>query len=252
MPDPTPDSTPPAPDLPLAPHRQPLVLLADSQLLFWEGPDGHFLDRLGALAGDAPRAAYVGASNGDAPEYFDLFAAAFDRLDATCRAIPARPTTADRAFFDDADIVFLAGGDPIVGWRALEGNGLSDRLRPRWDEGCLLVGLSAGAMHLGLRCWSREGETAGETADSAGLAPFLIDAHDGPSWPGLHEHLPAMGSTIGGLGVPAGGGGFIHPDMTIEPIRKPLAELFVFGEEVHQSLLYPGDPGHDEPPLQVH
>lgn len=256
MPDPSPESTEsasPSLELPLAVHRRPVALLADSQLLFWEGPGGgHFVERLRPLAGDAPRAAYVGASNGDQPEYFELFAAALDRLDAVCRLVPAQPSTADRAFFDDADLIFLAGGDPVVGWRALTGNGLAERLRPRWDEGALLMGLSAGAMQLGLRCWSRASEGGSdEIEEAAGLLPFLIDAHDDPEWLGLRRHLPALGSTVGGLGIPAGGGALVHPDMTVEPVRKPLAELFVHGEEVRQSLLMPGD-AEGDPPARIH
>ncbi|HEU0297882.1 MAG TPA: hypothetical protein VFR37_00465, partial [Longimicrobium sp.] len=54
-----------------APRAQPapLFLLADSQLLFWPDERGPFADRIAAAAPGAPRAAYLGASNGDNPDF---------------------------------------------------------------------------------------------------------------------------------------------------------------------------------------
>src|SRR5258708_7389212 len=78
---------------------KPIFLLADSQLLFWRDGDELFLGRVRALlaaddesAGRAPRAAYLGASNGDAPEFYQLFLAAMDQIEVRdCRQIPAAP-----------------------------------------------------------------------------------------------------------------------------------------------------------------
>ena len=57
---------------------KPIFLLADSQLLFWREEDVPFLERIRkAIEEEQPgkviRAAYVGAANGDAPEFYDLF-----------------------------------------------------------------------------------------------------------------------------------------------------------------------------------
>jgi hypothetical protein len=54
---------------------KPLYLLADSQLLFWKRRDRLLLEAgLDAVARDAPlSAAYIGASNGDRPEFYGIF-----------------------------------------------------------------------------------------------------------------------------------------------------------------------------------
>ena len=69
----------------------PLFLLADSQLLFWRDGEGRFVDRVAAYTGPgAPRAAYLGASNGDQPEFYAIFLAAIEAIGpAECRMIPA-------------------------------------------------------------------------------------------------------------------------------------------------------------------
>ncbi|EUA33784.1 hypothetical protein I552_4563 [Mycobacterium xenopi 3993] len=61
---------------------QPLYLLADSQLLFWKRQGRLLLETaIEGLAGDsAPRAAYIGASNGDRPEFYGIFEAAVDAI----------------------------------------------------------------------------------------------------------------------------------------------------------------------------
>ena len=71
---------------------KPIFLLADSQLLFWREESGElFLARarqlLEADTQDRPfKAAYLGASNGDAPEFYQLFEAAMGEIGrASCR-----------------------------------------------------------------------------------------------------------------------------------------------------------------------
>ncbi|MGH3553348.1 MAG: peptidase, partial [Mycobacterium sp.] len=65
-----------------APQLQPLYLLADSQLLFWRRQGRLLLEAaLDGLARDTPlRAAYIGASNGDRPEFYGIFEAAVDAI----------------------------------------------------------------------------------------------------------------------------------------------------------------------------
>ena len=80
-----------------APQLQPLYLLADSQLLFWKRQDRLLLEAaLDGLARDTSlSAAYIGASNGDRPEFYGIFEAAVRRsmielLDVFKR-VPAPP-----------------------------------------------------------------------------------------------------------------------------------------------------------------
>jgi peptidase E len=135
-----------------SPPLEPLLLLADSQMLFWKEHDERFLARMVRSASVFPhhaKAAYLGASNGDAPEFFELFQAAFADLGfARCMHGHAEPSAAERAFLAEADVISLAGGDAVVGSRVLEAAQLTGMLRARWSSGALLVGVSAGAMQL--------------------------------------------------------------------------------------------------------
>src|SRR5215470_13169733 len=135
---------------------KPIVLLADSQLLFWNAPDGPFLDRVRRMLieerpDQALRAAYIGASNGDDPAFYDLFVAAMSGIDVhDCHMIPSAPSDDDLAHLAQADIILLSGGDIAQGWEIFRDTGLTTRLIERYYQGAVLIGVSAGAVQLGL------------------------------------------------------------------------------------------------------
>jgi hypothetical protein len=221
---------------------RPLFLLADSQLLFWKEGGVLFLDRVHGILGDRPlRAAYLGASNGDVPDYYDIFVAAMDGIAVRdTRMIPASPSAADRSFFDGAGVILLAGGDAARGYRAFQEAGLVDRILARYAEGAVLIGVSAGAMQLGLRGFSGHGEAA---FDGLRLAPVVVGVHDEPDWVGLTRVVTALDGAARGIGIPFGAGAVVHPDLSVEPVRRPLVELSVKGGAVRRALLMPGSEG---------
>src|SRR5215467_6241351 len=92
---------------------KPLYLLADSQLLFAKRNGTSLPARIrGDLQTDTPKAAYLGASNGDEPEFYSLFAHAMELMEIrNCRKIPAHLSREDTLFVEDADLILLAGGD---------------------------------------------------------------------------------------------------------------------------------------------
>ena len=96
---------------------KPLLLLADSQLLFWRRGDTPFLNSVrDVIDVSSPKAAYIGASNGDDPEYYSIFEAAMEMIGIhRCRMAPSSPTDEDISFLNDADIILLAGGDAVRG-----------------------------------------------------------------------------------------------------------------------------------------
>jgi hypothetical protein len=233
---------------------KPIFLLADSQLLFWRDEEGNrFLDRVRALMeADAPgrplKGAYLGASNGDAPEFYELFLAAMAETGIRdCRHVPARPSAEDLAFLEEADLILLAGGDVRRGWTAFEESGVKDKLGELYYAGALLVGISAGAIQLGLKGWDEEGPF-----DTLRLVPFVVDVHSEPDWPELHRVLPKAGEHARGFGIPSGGGALYHPDYSVEPVRNPLTEVETTENGLRQALLMPGQsaevPPEDEPP----
>ncbi|MCP3960540.1 MAG: type 1 glutamine amidotransferase-like domain-containing protein [bacterium] len=224
-----------------APTR-PIFLFADSQLLFWSGDGELFLNRARALlTADEPKAAYVGASNGDRPEFYQLFQSAMEGIGiGDCRMIPSEPSAEDLEYFDAADLVLLAGGDVERGWRAFERNGLKDRVIERYYQGALLIGISAGAVQLGLQGLRGDADTA-EYFETFKLIPLVIDVHEEPEWTRLEGTMPEIGELAQGIGIPSGAGAVVHPDMTVEPVRRSLVELSLRGGEVHRSVILPPD-----------
>lgn len=220
--------------------RPPVFLLADSQLLFWADEDGHFIDRIAAWTGPgAPRAAYLGASNGDDPEFYSLFAAAMEGIGpAECRMIPSAPTDEERAFAARADLVLLAGGDVRRGWNAFTANGMREMVERRHREGAVLIGVSAGAVQLGTMGWA-EGEP-GAAFETWGLVPFVVDAHaEASGWRELDAVVRARGEGARGIGIPLGAGLVYHADGTLEAVRRPLYEVAVRGGELARAVILP-------------
>lgn len=222
---------------------KPIILLADSQLLFYREEGEPFLTRAveAAEEGDVGRplkAAYLGASNGDAPEFYDLFVAAMSEVAVRdTRMIPSDPGPEDRAFLESADLILLAGGDVERGWDVFERTGLRETIISRYYAGALLIGVSAGAVQLGLKGWNEEQKIF----DTFRLVPFVIDVHDEPGWARLSQIVPKAGEHARGFGIPGGGGAVYHPDHSVEPIRHALVEMSLTEEGVRQALLFPGE-----------
>jgi hypothetical protein len=223
---------------------QPIFLLADSQLLFWRDPEGRLLlERARELLWDEDpgrglKAAYLGASNGDAPEFFELFAAAMAEVEIRdCLHVKAAPSAEDLDFLDQADLILLAGGDVVRGWQAFQESGIAERIPKRYYAGAVLVGLSAGAIQLGLQAAAEDGAPV----DSFRLVPFVVDVHDEPTWTHLSQRVRRGGEHARGYGIPTGGGAVYHADYSLEPVRHPVTEIELDEQgEVRSSLVLPG------------
>lgn len=222
---------------------QPIYLLADSQLLFWREDGKLFIESIrSAIPHDFPKAAYVGASNGDDPVYYSLFVAAMDGIGIRqCRMIPSTLSADDLDFINEADVILLAGGDVERGWHAFEQNGLKELIFRRYFEGVILIGVSAGAVQLGLYGW-KEG-SATDLIPTFRLVPFLVSAHDEKrDWAPLKRALPMAGANVRGIGIPYGGGAIFRMDQSLEPIRFPVYEFIMRENEIEDNLLLPGTP----------
>jgi peptidase E len=231
---------------------KPIFLFADSQLLFWRDEDRPWLERVRREVDAArPKAAYVGASNGDQPEFYDLFRGAMEGVGVTdCRMIPTEPSEEDVEYFGRADLVMLAGGEVRRGWRAFKKNGLRQKVIERYYAGAVLMGVSAGAVQLGLYGFHQDEESGKlKVFETFKLVPALIDVHDEPDWARLQRCLIRAGEDVRGLGIPSGAGAVLHQDLTLEPVRRSLVELAQEEGEVKQSLIFPpGEDGGDEIP----
>lgn len=221
---------------------KPILLCADSQLLFCQTDGVPFLKTVRALTGKAdPTAAYVGASNDDQPEFYEIFQAAMSTIGIDrCRMIPSEVSAEDEAFLRAADIILLAGGDALKGWRTFEKNGLREMIKESYFDGAALMGVSAGAMQIGLYVWSDDALGGGELTSAFGFVPFVIGAHEErDEWRQLRSALRRAPTRFTAIAIPSGGGAFFHNDHSVEPVRKSLQKFSLEDGQVTVSFLYP-------------
>jgi cyanophycinase-like exopeptidase len=222
---------------------RPLYLLADSQLLFWKQGERRLLESmLEGIAGQPARAAYLGASNGDRPEFYEIFTAALGNVGWTdCRMITGAFSPDERAFLERAQLILLAGGDVRVGWETFERTGIKEILLSRYAQGAALIGVSAGAVQLGRHALLEDRSSAAtELTDMLNLTAAVVDVHDEANqWARLSNAVHLLEGAVIGLGIPTGGGLAVHPDATLEPLRHPVHEFVFDGTRVTHSLLWP-------------
>jgi len=212
---------------------QPVYLFADSQLLFWQSEEGPYLRILSASFENRNlQAAYIGASNGDDPVFYEMFEAAMNLADIrNCRHITARYSAEEERFLKLSDVIVLAGGSVSRGWKVLEESGMREVVRERREKGAVLIGISAGAVQLGLT--AKEG---GKDLDLLKIVPLLIAVHDEKNeWEELKKLAGKPEALYTGIGIPAGGGMIYHADHVIEAVRKPLIEI----NNGQQNLIFP-------------
>jgi peptidase E len=219
---------------------KPLYLLADSQLLFWKENDDLFSRRIRRdIEVGREGAAYIGASNGDDVQFYEIFCSAMELIGLSdCRMISSRPSAEDMKFLEEAGLVLLAGGDVERGWRTVEENGVRDMiLRKRYD-GTVLVGVSAGAVQLGLGTLTQAEQP--HKLDTLRFAPFFVGAHEeNEDWWDLRALVNLAQSDVRAVGIPAGAGAIYHYDGGLEPIRKPLIELLKEDGHIKEHTLLP-------------
>jgi hypothetical protein len=157
---------------------------------------------------------------------------------SNCRLIPSRQSREDISFTEDANLILLSGGDVERGWRTFEQNGLKELLPRKRFDGAILMGVSAGAVQLGLGCLSNSAQP--KQIDTFRFAPFYVGAHDEENdWWDLRALVNLSQTDARAIGIPAGGGAVYQSDGTLEPIRKHLTELTKENARVTESLLTP-------------
>jgi len=221
---------------------KPIYLFADSQLLFWKDEGRLFLDSVRDLIErPQPKAAYIGASNGDDLAFYSLFQGAMEGIGIRdCCMLHSQLSEGEASFLNEADLILLAGGDVQRGWEAFRKNGVCEAVVKRYLEGAVLIGISAGSVQLGWFGWPAGELAENRLFDTFKLVPFVVDAHDEKNaWRNLRQSVHFCGGVVSGIGLPAGGGLIYHTNHTAEAIRYPVVELFLRGGEIAHSLLLP-------------
>lgn len=210
--------------MPATTAQRPIVLLADSELLFWREGAERFLARV-LLASDIAvqhaKAAYIGACNGDAPEFFELFQAACSEIGLShCMHVHATPSVHERGFLEQADVILLAGGEREGALIVADAGRLAELVRKRHAEGALVMGVSAGAVLLGASVDGPDGRCC-----SLSLVPYAVGVREEPGWEQLSERVARANGSVIGVGIPKGSGAIVYSDFSVKSVRKTSIEV---------------------------
>jgi hypothetical protein len=172
-----------------------------------------------------PLVAYLGAATDDDARFAgwmkDLVTAAGP---CTFRLAPVAGRRARggaaRAVIEEADLVFVGGGDVDLGMQRLGEHDLASSLRARHAGGAPFVGISAGAILLARR-WVRwrdpEDDGTAEPFDCLGIAPILCDCHgEEDGWGELAALLRLAGGRSEGYGLRSGAAVRVGPGGEVE------------------------------------
>lgn len=217
-----------------------MFLLADSQPLFFHDGQKPFLNQIREqFAVNQPlTAAYIGAANGDRKEYYEIFQLAMDKIGIhECRHITSDLTPQQQTFVEQAKIIVLSGGNVELGWKTLKK--LDQQINHAKQNGAVLVGISAGAIHLGQLGWSDKSRLLNNDLFSTfGFAPIIFGAHEeNQNWNTLKQVVALTGGLLPGLGIPSGGGVIIHPNHSVQAIRKPAVRILFDNGQLRQGLV---------------
>jgi cyanophycinase-like exopeptidase len=202
------------------------------------------LARIG-LAG--PSVAYVGAASSDNRFFFLWIAALLKKAGAgsvrlaalaSRRADPAKA----HSLLQEADLVFVSGGDVEAGMRVLERSGSGALLKELYRAGKPFIGLSAGSIMLA-RSWVRwsdaDNNGTAEAFPCLGLAPLICDTHaEKEDWEELKVLLKLTGAPVG-FGIPAGAALRVAADGSLAALGQPVHRLGLKDAQAQRLAVLP-------------
>lgn len=221
---------------------KPICLLADSQLLFLKNE--HQQSYLQVMMGDISsrdfKAAYIGASNGDDPVFYNLFCEAMGAIGmGESKMITSSFSEEEQEFLGKADLILLSGGDTNRGLQVFNETRIGEVIQKKYLEGSLLIGVSAGAMQTGWECFNKVGVKYMGT-DALKLVPFIVLVHvEKKDFKNIQTLLMSSKTVKRAYEIPFGAGLIYHPDHTVEAIRKPINEFILKDDKLFSTLIYP-------------
>ena len=206
--------------------RKPTTLIAGKFGSRHFGTKPYLADAIRLTGRDKPVALYIGAASGDDRNFGSALSALLKGAGVHKIVWPKlskrkKDASSARAALDDADLVFVGGGDVEAGIQALREADLVNELHGAAQHGVVFVGMSAGAIMLGERWirWPREGagDDEAETYECLGIAPCSLDTHgEGDRWQETQSFAAVRARELGkkacAYGVPSGAALVIHAD----------------------------------------
>jgi len=218
----------------------------------------HFKAALDAVGADEPLVAYVGVASNDNVGFQKMLTGALALTGARFRPVHIASARASipvaRQLLDDADLVFVSGGDVDHGMNVLKDRGILSHFRALCRQGKPMFGISAGSIMLA-REWLRfpdDDDSKAEIFDCIGAVPFCVDAHsEDDDWSELRTLVALMNKRGDedpvGYGLTAKGGIAVVVDggeVAIEAMGTDIPRLVVrSGAVVHGEPLTCSGPG---------
>jgi putative intracellular protease/amidase len=212
----------------------------------------HFKAALDALDADKPLVAYVGVASNDNVGFQKMLTGALAATGARFRPVhiasPRASISGARELLDEADMVFVSGGDVDHGMNLLKDRGLLSHFRALCRRGKPMFGISAGSIMLA-REWLRfpdDDDAKAEIFECIGAAPFCVDAHsEEDDWSELRTLVGLMSKRGDpdpvGYGLTAKGGMAVFVDgdeVSTEALGTDIPRLVVrSGAVVHGEPL---------------
>jgi peptidase E len=216
------------------------------------GPGGvralraHFKTAVEEVGVVRPLVAYVGVASNDNVGFQKMLttelASTGARFKPARLAAPSDSPAAAKKLLEEADLVFISGGDVDAGMRLLAERDVLEDLRRLCKNGKPIFGLSAGSVMLGLD-WVRfpdDDDARAEIFECIGAVPFHADAHsEDDDWSELRTLLSLLhkrgDKRAVGYGLPTKGGLAVRgegKDLSLTPMGTDIPRLVVRGGKV--------------------
>jgi len=210
---------------------KPLFLIAGGRPRSYQDTVSYVAQALSECGRPRPVVAYLGVANGDSlPFYWAmrslLIEAGAGDVSMLRLAAKSADVTSARKALEEADAIYLSGGEVEDGMQWLEHHGLVGLLRDIRDRGKVFLGMSAGSIMMGT-CWVRwddpDDDATASLFDCLGFVPTIFDTHaEDEDWKELKAALKLRGPSARGYGIPTGGLAIVDSEGRITAPDKPL------------------------------
>lgn len=184
------------------------------------------------LDGASRVVAYVGAANGDNPDFFrrmDAIITSGRDCEVVRTDLCSQHADVSKAvdIIDSADAIFMSGGDVEAGMQVLNDRNIAPLLLDLYLQGKLFFGVSAGSIMLA-REWVRwpnpEDNSTAELFPCVGLANLICDTHgEADGWEELTAALTLSTDGAAGYGITSGTCLKVMPDGSLQAMAGPIA-----------------------------
>jgi len=184
-----------------------------------------------------PAVAYIGAASNDNRVFFMWVASLLKKAGAgSVQLAPLASRRADlagaRRLLQEADLVFVSGGDVEAGMGVLERTGVCGLIGELHQAGKPFIGMSAGSIMLS-RGWVRwadpDDDRTAAVFPCLGLAPLFCDTHaEKEDWLELKALLRLTGAGMG-FGIPSGAALQIGAGGSLSALGHPVRRVTLTG-----------------------